>query len=207
MTIKVFHQALSLCEEYDSTPFIGGGEPTLHPHFEKILLECMAVATQIGSSPVGIITNGGMTKRALLIARLTKAGLMEGSLSIDEYHDTISYEVVSSFRRLNGHDHLWDTSKGGSLDPLPHGRAIDLIGWTPEEVDAINDDGSSCVCPSIFVKPNGEIHQCGCAGSPIIGNTKEGFDTPLPDECYRSPWFKSACLESEEDYYDLLAYC
>ena len=68
MSIKTYKKALKLCEEYDSPPFICGGEPTLHPQFEKILLLAINSASIIGEYEVGIVTNGSVKHRALMIA-------------------------------------------------------------------------------------------------------------------------------------------
>lgn len=47
------------------------------------------------------------------------------------------------------------------------------------------DAEDKCVCPDIYVKPNGNIHQCGCPGSPKIGHVSTGYTSVLDGECYR----------------------
>lgn len=198
MSQEVYAEALQLCEDHCSSPFLGGGEPTVHPNFKLYLIEAIAKACEIGEGVAGIITNGKITKLGKLIASLTKGGVLSGSLSQDQYHDPISPDVVAAFMELEGWDKIWDTTKDGSRDPLPHGRAIEYMGWEEEDVDALNEDGAQCICSDYFIKPNGDVHQCGCADSPKIGDVFNGIDTPAaPGECYRSQWFVEACMESK----------
>jgi hypothetical protein len=46
----------------------------------------------------------------------------------------------------------------------------------------------NCGCPEVFVKPNGDVHICGCRKSPKLGNILTGFQVPsefVHGECYQ----------------------
>ena len=211
MSLDTFRKALSLCKDYCHLPFLGGGEPTLHPEFATILLEAMACEIEHGLV-VGIITNGSIKKWALLIAKLTKAEVLSGSVSQDAYHDPIDPEVVEAFENVNdtprGHiNHgFWDTSNKGIRDPMPHGRGVEFMGESYHDDDfdgEDNRDEKDCPCSDWMVKPNGDIHQCGCEDSPKIGHVDTGINSPCRD-CFRSPWFIEECTEEGGEYEHLV---
>ncbi len=201
MSMSTLRKALELCREYGSPPFIGGGEPTLHPRFEQILLETLAYSDpEIGG--VGIITNGSIPRRAMLIARLTKVDIISGELSQDEYHDPIPPEVVHMFSELGKEKKysqtIRDTSVGGTKECLPHGRGVELLGLpyhTPNN-DIEEDFRTDADCPGYgwMVLPDGKVVQCGCEDSPIIGDVYSGVNSPT-QECCRSDDFRELCLE------------
>jgi MoaA/NifB/PqqE/SkfB family radical SAM enzyme len=59
-----------------------------------------------------------------------------------------------------------------------------------------------CICDGDpFVRPNGNVHQCGCLDSPCVGNVFDGFE-PLEyrsDKEYEDPW---QCYKKRLDYID-----
>jgi len=165
MSMKTFRQALKMCDDYGKQVFIGGGEPTLHPQFEKMLLE--AIATEEGA---GIITNGSIKKRALLIAALhEKEALNYAALSMDEYHelDKVSDEVMRAFQ---GHYHSVGKFK------------VDAIGRAKHN-DVNKRKRNYCFLDNIHIRPSGDIVNCGCEDSPIIGHVGTGIDyDELPED-------------------------
>ena len=175
MPLPIFRRALEYCANYDDMICIGGGEPTLHPHFERIMFEAMALNTSGGM--VGIITNGGVKRRALMLASLAKQNMIYCQLSQDEYHDPIDLEVVDAFQKLqNG---IRDNSLNGTRDPLPHGRACDLV--------QIERTEENCCCPDHHIKPDGTIYQCGCDDSPMLGHiTDPDLELLAHGQCWRS---------------------
>jgi len=187
MSIEVFRAALELARELDSYIALGGGEPTLHPQFELMLVEAMAASVDLGGN-VFIVTNGSITRRAMLLAKLKKAEVVDAYLSQDEYHDPIDQRVIDVFTKLNA---IRDVTKGGSIEPLPVGRAIELLGYEPEDRDE-----TYCACSDWVVKPNGDVMQCGCADSPSIGNVFEGVDCVPCGVCHLSMEFLEAYEES-----------
>ena len=177
MTLETFEKCLEWGDEY---PALGGGEPTIHPQFEKFLLLAIGSCEQ-----VWLATNGKETKRALLLAKLARAGVISCELSQDEWHERIDGEVIEAFRKEtrrgeylsnqnNGDCRGYrDISREGEKKPINSGRC----DW--------GDDG--CPCEGMFIKPNGDIHQCGCEESPKLGNINdESFDYSWEFECYKN---------------------
>lgn len=193
MSLETFRAAL----EFDGNVCLGGGEPTLNKEFNTMLLEALANKAHHGDGHVSIITNGSMTKTALLLARLSKAEVIDAQLSRDIYHDEIDQRVVDAFESFpprGSFDHTPGIRNTTSdRDPRPHGRAVDNMELD-EDFQLTGDD---CMCTDTFVRPNGDITQCGCPDSPIIGNIKEGYDTPMAGECFRSHYFTGEALREE----------
>jgi len=157
---------------------LGGGEPTLHPKFWKMI----SFAHSLGLTP-WLATNGSDKETTLMLCELAKKGLVGVALSIDKWHDPIDEEVVETFRdgltRINRHYYEYWTNKNGedctdcnrdlreirtTLIPYKGGRANNL----PEAVEL-------CPCAGIKFEPTGEMIACGCEGSPQIGDYKKGI--------------------------------
>ena len=153
---------------------IGGGEPTLHPHFWEIVGIALGQAED-----VWLATNGSMTETALSLARLARKGVLGVDLSRDAWHDEIDLSVVNAFNdfprpsygREAQHDHR-NIRTVSAERVIKMGRA----DWGKE----------GCVCKDYFVVPSGRIHQCGCRGSTVIGNVVEGvLDRNFTQCCYK----------------------
>lgn len=200
MSLGVFRAALKVCDNFGSSIFLGGGEPTLHPHFDTILLESIAATDiSIPGEQIGIITNGGIKKKALLLANLTKREVIRGSLSQDQYHDPIDPEVVAAWKSIpTNKSSIRDTTSGGLRSPLPHGRARKLL-----EIEKINGilmrdnepyimGEEDCACAEWIVKPDGRIYQCGCEEAPQIGHVLDNNDwiSSVYHGCHLSPEFE-----------------
>src|SRR3990172_12381336 len=61
MSLTTFHKALKFSKSYDEYISVGGGEPTLHPHFEQIMYECISATST--DTPLWIVTNGTHKRR------------------------------------------------------------------------------------------------------------------------------------------------
>jgi len=197
MSLDTFRAALSLADNVT----LGGGEPTLHKDFDTMLVESMAMCDE----GVFVVTNGSVTRRALVLASLAydENCKLGAQLSQDIYHDPIDQRVIDAFERIPGGH--WGQQAGvrnttESHDPQPYGRAIELLGLEEEEIER---DGTDCMCCDYIVKPNGDIHQCGCPDSPLIGNVWDGTDSPS-SECCHSTYFVQECLENDGEYEHLL---
>jgi hypothetical protein len=176
MSERVFRAALKIAQDHDAHITLGGGEPTLHPHFEKFLM--LAIANQVRcDGGVCVITNGKVTPRALMIARLANAEIICGELSRDIWHDDIRPEVVEAFGK-----HIRDISR--HHEPVNVGRATDNIYGHPPDPD------ERCACEDWEVHPDGRITQCGCPNAPVIGNALEGMDGYYTHACYRSDEYR-----------------
>jgi len=211
MSLDTFREAMSMCEGDHIT--LGGGEPTLHKDWDTMLLEALGnTSGPYDDGSLFIVTNGSITKRALLLAKLAKSKVLGAQISRDEYHDEIEQCVVDAFEGIESDNQYSNTPSPGVRnttqysEPKPYGRAIALLGLDEEEEDDLpRSNGFDCMCSTTFVKPNGDIHQCGCPDSPKIGHTSTGYDSPMTGECCHSSYFHDACLENKEEYEHLLA--
>jgi hypothetical protein len=189
MSLRTFRRALKLAVEYDDWVVLGGGEPTVHPRFEQFIAEALSLI--VCESNITVITNGKHARRALLLAGLARRGVLDAYLSQDEYHDPVDPEVVSTFIQLKRLRRV-DTSQ-----LIPEGRALNLLGYEPDEQPYAAWGEPYCTCDEIFVEPSGVIHQCGCVDSPTIGHVSHGLDVPrFVRACWKSREF--AELEAEE---------
>jgi organic radical activating enzyme len=165
MSLETFERALNWGDEYIC---IGGGEPTLHKEFEKMLL--MAIAHP-DVEQAAVITNGTHVRRAELIAGLNDKGLIFGEMSSDSYHDNgmVKEEVLSAFhyKVRNTERHLIRVGRAKTV--LDEGCTVTCIGEDPH------------------VLPSGDITQCGCPGAPIVGNVYSGYESYYEPGCYRMP--------------------
>lgn len=157
MGMSTYKKALKMCENYGSPPFLGGGEPTVHPKFWEFLGLALAASARIGEGQPGLITNGKRTEDALAIANLAQRGVLSAELSIDSYHEPISNAVVEAFKSKprTAYDRdtndLRGTRDGADRVVYPTGRGVDC---------ATEDKG--CVCPDMVIDPEGRIWACGC---------------------------------------------
>lgn len=139
---------LGLSDSYS----IGGGEPTIHPEFWQMFGLIIGQADEYA----WMATNGSMTDTAIALSRLSKGSSCFGvALSQDSYHDPIDWRVVQAFER-DGNE-----IRNVTGFEINSGRC----DWGTE----------GCICKEIFVKPNGDIHMCGCSDSPKIGDCDEGI--------------------------------
>jgi hypothetical protein len=151
--------------EYDEGGYVtlGGGEPTLHPQFEKFLFYAIGKCES-----VWLATNGGITETALVLANMARKGIVAVDLSLDPWHDPIDPKVVEAFTRPLDHEpNDARQIRRVSGNVIRQGRAARRNFW--EETK----DG--CVCEDFVVKPDGTVRQCGCPKSPCIGDVFKGW--------------------------------
>jgi len=154
MSDAVFEATLELAEHIDPLLTVGGGEPTLHPNFLSYLME---IIEKDNIELIYVITNGTNKKLSLLLYALgTDECLRIGSeLSLDDYHDTsmVDPRVKDLFSKAG---RVRNVSKHNNISRA--GRAAD---WGYDD---------RCICEDLFIKPNGDVHLCGCSDSPKIAN-------------------------------------
>lgn len=176
MSEGVFEAALNL---FPGTYInIGGGEPTCHPK----IFEFLALALRAnGRGQVWMATNGQNTHRAMIIADMIRLGEIKGCLSLDHWHKPINRAVVDAFLHLKSPYHKKVIR---SVDiPIKEGR------WKDKDFgrNQCNGDGMA------FVQWDGQVRQCACLDSPVIGDVFSGV-RPLYNGvetwtcgCHKSP--------------------
>jgi hypothetical protein len=159
---------------------LGGGEPTLHPEFWRMITYGMS------KGRVWLATNGSQTETALTLCELAKKGYLSVALSLDDYHDPIDERVIAAFSEgmktypAEGYTEQFpedeDSCDGRSIrtvkKPFPGGRAKD---FAPE------DRREGCPCNELQIKVNGDLYPCGCDDAPLIGTVDDG----ITDEKWR----------------------
>lgn len=189
MSLAQIRRALELNAKHGEHMMLGGGEITLHPDFEKILAMVVSICPPKNDNPtIGIITNGSMPDKALFINDMGEKGLINASLSYDQFHDPIDPKVFKAFKErqdrswriiLNGNIH----NGGVSTSLINSGRAKKL----KDKYD-LRDD---CCCSAISLYPSGIGRMCGCANSTVITrNFMDDFQTE-----YRVDGFKYECYK------------
>jgi len=162
---------------------IGGGEPTLHPKFWKI----MSCAMSFGIPWVA--TNGSNTQDALTLARLGGRNKIRAVLSQDKWHDPIEQYVIDAFKNgLKRERYGWWDEKDAS-----NAKEIRTVVY-PYAGGRCDTGVKSCPCRGVQIRPNGNIFACGCEDAPMVGTVKDGFfeeykDIPWFDKCYKE-WGK-----------------
>jgi len=160
MTPETFSKALDMAKDFSSMMTLGGGEPLMHPLFFDFAWQSiralMDVSEDLGSSAVGIVTNGKCAQQAMELARMARLGYISARLSLDRWHEPIEERVKNAFRKneyQKNDDHDLRAIGGAGENVIPAGRA-----------KAFGRDtlGRTCFCDSIVVVPNGNIFHCGC---------------------------------------------
>jgi len=193
MKYSTWKRTLKFLENYHGTDYIslGGGEPTLHPRFWHILMDSICVTEPHGT---WLATNGGVTERAVRLAKLAERGIIGCALSQDEFHDEIDEEVLHAFDVYGWETHgrkntyFWDNMdyreircSSGKISAI--GRAAETGVYTyPEEENHF--------CCGQMIQPNGDIVMCACDNAPVLGNVYRGYDPEWKDlgdwvDCYR----------------------
>ena len=172
MSLETFRNAL---KEGDESITIGGGEPTLHPHFWQFLMEAVA-----RSESVWLATNGSQTEIAIALAGLAKKGVVGVALSQDIYHDEIDYKVVEAFTK---------DKKPYNIDRDNNDlREIRNVEGKLIKAGRCKEGLEECICSDLFIEPSGKIRGCGCVKSPVFGNVNTTYKIPNDwdiGECYK----------------------
>jgi MoaA/NifB/PqqE/SkfB family radical SAM enzyme len=192
MSRKDFESAIALAKQYEQTITIGGGEPTLHPHFKEFLFhavwELSKTSLSEGGPAVHLVTNGSMTETAITIANLAHLGMITAAVSHDEYHDPIDPRVYKAFEKPKHdyYDHSHDNDKdyrsvnGQHTYIIPAGRAKK---WG-------NHPSTKCVCDRFFIDPKGNVYPCGCKKT-LLGHISQ-------DLRIKYEYFEGCCEKTQE---------
>lgn len=166
MTRRIWKAALQLSKDYDSYISIGGGEPTLHPHFWEFMGTAMGMDT--GDGYLWLATNGSQTETAIALANLAKKGVIGCALSQDEWHDPIDPIVIQAFMQ----------DKRFYSDRTPDAREIRRT-QLPYKAGRCKDGQKGCVCPDLFIAPDGTLKGCGCHNAKVFGTV---FEPKIPED-------------------------
>jgi len=205
MSIKTFRNFVKHFGD-DEHVSLGGGEPTLHPHFWEI------IGLSLGHFEyTWLATNGSKTDIALALARMAQKGVLGCALSQDQEHDQdlVDSRVVHAFTR----DHrrsssVYDTTSSND------GREVRNVFENDREQPLVaagraidNFDESflrkECPCEELQLMINGDVHWCGCPDAPVIGNVNEGSELHevwRNSDCYEC--WKSADEETKGQIYE-----
>lgn len=160
---------------------IGGGEPTLHPDFVNMLF--YAISKCGGNGEVWLATNGSQKDTSITLANLARKGVIGCALSLDDYHDPISEEVIWAFKDglapKGSHIRHEDYRSIRTVNRIsPVGRALvnGLESYAEEEFNC---------CGGNFVTPDGKIFYCDCIDSPQIGFIDDIWEKDYGSECYK----------------------
>jgi len=178
MSLDTFRAAIA--NDYDEMVSIGGGEPTIHPHFWEIM------GLSLGHYEyVWLATNGKNTETALALARMAKKGVIGCALSQDAWHSKIDQRVIDAFSK--------DKTPRDRFLSVPDSndqREIQNVGQFGEPILAGRCDwgAAGCVGPGIVVQPSGMIKACACEDAPTFGKIQDGITMPedwMPGECWQ----------------------
>jgi MoaA/NifB/PqqE/SkfB family radical SAM enzyme len=168
---------------------LGGGEPTLHPHFWKILGLSLGHAES-----VWLATNGSQTKIALALAKMARKGVIGCALSLDPYHDPIAPAVETAFQEgMPSNDELnrrYDAGQHYDCREIRTARRL----FNQGRCDFGEDD--ECCYGDPLIRPDGQVMQCQCLDSPSIGNVWDGWEPIMPTED-TAPYICHSLLELE----------
>lgn len=169
MSQSVFDKCLEIAKTHGNNVNIGGGEPTLHPKIINWLfqaaLETIDCTLDNGAPAVWLATNGKLTEKAIQISKMAKLGMISATLSQDPWHEKIDDSVIEAFCHKSDKLEIRDVSEG----VLSVGNAAKNSISKKE----------GCICPNLFIKPNGDFYYCGCAitkmGNVSTDEIPEGF--------------------------------
>ncbi len=198
---------------------IGGGEPTLHPDFFKILGFCLT-----DFDYVWLATNGSQTDTMLRLANIIHMEDYPPCDCLEEYgeeefdesgcvcHEKEDYDSIHQEDKLSVAlsldpfhseineevEDLWrrwaNVHKHSHFEIRDVQHAVIVQGRAKRTQTGWVDD--DCVCPDVIIKPDGKLRLCGCTRSPVIGDVREGIEEKW-EEVLDSDGFKETnCYKS-----------
>ena len=195
MSFDTFVAAILLAREQGVESIaLGGGEPTLWKHFQEgweylfgragwDYYEGDTTRPRFPELDITVITNGTRKRNAFRMIKTLEQleyGGVDDKLGLimsdpfDGYHepDKVHPDVLAWFQQRerevkSRHDtYRRSTEVFRSVRRiLAQGRGADLPG---------SDEG--CACEGVTIVPNGDIRQCGCKDSPVLGHVSRGID-------------------------------
>ncbi len=168
----------------DEEPYmisLGGGEPTIHPDFEKFVMYALSHVGAMGDGGVWLATNGKESERAIMCARLAMSHeLFSCQLSRDTYHEEASLEVLDAFKAMGRSQaaiRFHQDIPVSTIESIAFRNNDDrIMKQGRAEENGIWHVSDSCICPERVAMPNGDIRWCGCTDSPVINDGDEFED-------------------------------
>ena len=175
MSLDTFKRII---DEYciDNYITLGGGEPTLNPKFNDMLMYSLAHCES-----VFMVTNGSITDTAITLAALNSVDKFTCLLSQDEYHDFIDPKVIEAFYKASEdvgrkNEFQQDFIRDAGSNLIPVGRAL-----TNEIAD---ESIIGCGTGGPIIKPSGEAYWCICEGAPKLDLDDIPYDYYDNDYCW-----------------------
>lgn len=167
------------CLEFDEYISIGGGEPTIHPLFWQFIAEGLA------NCEIWLSTNGSITNTSITLSKMAKKGILSCNLSRDEFHGKIDKRVIKAFGDLP--KSFYDMDRFGKRTVFgkhnTNRTSIVKAGRGAKMRSGKFRYSTQCPCDDWFILPNGDVKQCGCEDSPILGNVNDpNFKFPYPND-------------------------
>ncbi len=158
MSLATYRRVLGLVAKTGFTLCLGGGEPTVHPEFPRMLL--MALGNE-DIDAVWMATNGKVADYAVALARLAQqSSRFEAVLSSDPYHDPVEDRVHWAFEDAGLE--IRDVTQ--SLTGVANQGSARRNGV---------GDTDHCACQVPRITPEGEVFMCGCEESVHLGHIDE----------------------------------
>lgn len=171
MSREIFIGVLDMIGNNEHYVTLGGGEPTMHPEFVDFCEYALRYRKDIN---LYIITNGSFEKNIKQIIRWQEVyeDRIGSELSWDSYHDKTLVKpwVFQHYKALN----MLRCTERSTRGVFKVGRAKkNNIGTEFEDADCTD---KACACRGMMIKPNGDVHGCGCPDAPKLGNVLEYED-------------------------------
>ena len=162
MSVKTFETACKLAENLGEHISIGGGEPTCHPEFFRLVGLVIQYSDYDNDQIPWLATNGKNTEAVLKLALLAKNGVLQVRLSQDKFHEQIDERVVKAFtiprddygiEKRSNRDYRETTIINNNYDYIRNSGRAEKNGLGANNL---------CCCNAMFVSPSGTIWRCGC---------------------------------------------
>lgn len=171
MSMEVYKAALGYAMDVGEQPYLGGGEPTMHPQFWEFL--GLAMGHDYGTDmPIGLTTNGKITSIALRLAEIAQTGAISVSLSRDQYHEAIDQRVIDAFTQ-HPSDREYYRNDARNIKGRISDMQLSHVGRAKQLGYGVKD---KCLCDGMVIKPNGDVMGCLCPKAYKAGNVLTGVD-------------------------------